>query len=212
MKKISNITIKIFNFITFVVLASVALFSCESSSHLASEIEGEWNGVPERVTETDLSFVSLTPSYEFIRNSGAESDKDAGTVILTAQIDAKIPAEGFQADSFGEAPVSFSVAAISTVKGTWKAIDNDELTVRFMPSSILTSIDSKAVCEYTGVISTTDKAETVELPHKTLDTIERQINATITAYVSAISKLDDIRVKDRVMKLEIGNKDYILTK
>ncbi|MDE6510056.1 MAG: hypothetical protein K2K99_07670, partial [Muribaculaceae bacterium] len=51
-----------------------AMASCESPSRLASHLEGEWSGSPERITDTNLSYLSMTPAYEFVRNHGADAD------------------------------------------------------------------------------------------------------------------------------------------
>ncbi|MDE5900431.1 MAG: hypothetical protein K2H33_03635 [Muribaculaceae bacterium] len=189
-----------------------AMASCESPSRLASRIEGEWSGTPERITDTSLSYLSMTPAYEFVRNDGADADRSAGKVTLTAQIDTTMPADGFPVDSLGEVPVSFSVAAVVTVNGTWKAIDDDEVLVRFSTSDMLTSVDSKAVCEYTSPMSAADKPQTVELPSPVLESIGRQITTSMTHYVANISKLDDIEIRDNFMKFEIGKKDFTFTR
>ncbi len=200
---------KLFHYLTAAVAATAILASCESPSRLASQVEGEWAGAPQRITDTDFSYVSLTPAYEFVRDG---ADSKGGTITLTAQTDISLPADGFQADSIGETPVSFTVAAVVTASGTWKAVDDDEIVVHFNPSTVVTSIDSEAVCEYTSPISVTDRAATVELPAQSIKSISRQLTTTVTAFVGSVHKFDDIKVKDTLMKCEIGKKDYTFSR
>lgn len=203
---------KRFNYLLMAAAVAGALASCESPARLASQLEGQWSGTTERLTDTNLSYVSMTPAYEFVRNDGANADRAAGTVTLTAQIDTQMPADGFPVDSLGEEPVSFSVAAVVTVNGTWKAVDDDEILVHFSTSDILTSVDSKAVCEYTSPMSATDRAQTVELPKSALDAIGRQITSTVSHYASSISEIDDIKIKDNFMKCEIDHRKSTFTR
>lgn len=200
---------KSFSFLAASLTAVALLTSCDSASRLASHINGTWAGSPERLTDTDLSYVSMTPAYEFIRNT--TDDRTAGTVNLTAQIDTQIPADGFPVDSIGEVPVSFSVAAVVTVSGVWKAVDDDEIIVKFTPSTVVTSVDSKAVCEYASPLTTTDRAVTTELPRPVIDSISRQLSTTMTHYVSTVQKLDDVEIRGTFMKCEIGKRDYTFT-
>lgn len=201
-----------FNYLIATVAMTAALASCESPARLASHIEGDWSGTTERITDTDLSYLSMTPAYGFVRNEGADADRSAGTVTLTAQIDTSMPADGFPADTLGETPVSFSIAAVVTVNGTWKAMDDDEVIVRFSTSDIQTSVDSEVVCEYTSPLDAADHPQTVELPAPVLDAVGRRITAAMTNYVSDITKLDDIEIKNGFMKCEIGKKDYTFTR
>lgn len=189
---------------------TVAVSSCESPSRLASHIEGQWSGTTERITDTDFSYVTMTPAYEFVRN--AEGDRTSGTVSLTAQIDVSMPADGFPVDSVGETPVSFSVAAVVTASGTWKAMDDDEIAVSFTPATVLSSIDSKAVCEFASPLMTTDKAQTVELPKAVIDAVDRQLTSTMRTYVGKITEIDDVKIKGTFMKCEIGKRDYTFSK
>lgn len=195
---------------TAAVAGVAMLASCDSPSRLASHIEGEWTGASERITDTDLSYVSMIPDYEFIRN--ADNDRTEGTVNLTAQLDTSLPADGFPMDSIGETPVSFSVAAVVTASGTWKAIDDDEIIISFAPSTVIASVDSKAVCEYTSPLMSTDRAQTMELPKPVIDTISRQLTTTMTNYVGRVTAIDDIEIKGTFMKCEIGKRDYTFTK
>lgn len=192
--------------------AITALCSCESPARLASHLEGEWSGAPERLTDTNLSYVSMTPSLEFTRQQGPGADRTAGEVTLTAQVDTQLPADGFPADSLGETPVSFSVAAVVTAKGTWKAIDDDDVAIHFNAATVLSSVDSKAVCEYASPMSATDRAATTELPDAVIRAIDRSLTTTIKDYVAGVRELDDVEIKGTFMKCKIGGSRQTFTR
>ena len=186
--------------------------ACESPSRLASQVEGEWAGTPERITDTDLSYVSMTPSYEFTRSQSGKSDKSGGDVKLVAQVDTQIPADGFPTDSLGETPVSINVAAVVTVSGTWRAVDDDDILVKFNTSTTVSSVDSKAVCEYASPFSSTDRAETIELPAAAITAISRQLTSTISDYAADMHELDDVKVKGTFMKCKINRTRHTFTR
>lgn len=195
---------------TAAVIASIT--ACESPARLASNMEGEWTGTPTRITDTDLSYVSMTPTFEFTRTQGGKSDNSGGEVKLVAQVDTQIPADGFPTDSIGETPVSINVAAVVTVSGTWRAVDDDDILVKFNTSTTVSSVDSKAVCEYASPFSSADRAETIELPASAISAISRQLTSTISNYAADMHELDDVKVKGTFMKCKINRTHHTFTR
>ncbi|MDE5797130.1 MAG: hypothetical protein K2H75_08450, partial [Muribaculaceae bacterium] len=95
---------------------------------------------------------------------------------------------------------------------TWTAQDDDEIIVTIDPSSINATVDPASVALGYAVLTDKPVAELDSLKAQILPNIDTSFTDEVRKRVTALHKLDDIKIQGTTMTLEIGKTDFTLNK
>lgn len=200
-------------------LAIAGLASCNENARLASQVEGIWSGSTTVVKDGNnkgkkhgpemqplgASVQSVTPSFTFTKDA---SVKDGGKVLYSGVYSMTQAVTS----SFVDVPFEATANVKATASGTWTAKDDDEILLTIDPSSITAEIDPASVSLGYSVLTDKPVSELDSLKAQILPNLDTNFKAEIVKRVTALRKLDDIKIKSSTMTLEIGHTDYTLTK
>lgn len=198
-------------------LCALGLASCNEEAKLASQVEGIWSGTTTQMNQgkkqkggdasaiTGATVNSVTPSFTFTPD---ESVKNGGKVIYSGVYSISQPVNS------ATVGVPFKVTANvkTTASGTWQAVDDDEITVTFDATSVNTTLDPQSVAFSYAELTDKPVSELDSLKANLLPNLEISFGGEIQKRVASIKKLDDVKVRDNSMTLEIGKTDYTFTK
>lgn len=192
----------------FMILGALAFTSCDSATRLAKDILGTWAGTPEKLQDPAAASSTIIETYIF--TSGADNpDEKSGNITITGNVSTTIPMtsrpEAIQ-------PTSLSAAASTSVSGTWKAIDDDEIILDLDPKSIQVKVDPQAVVVMNDIITDTDTPMLDSIRTQVTEGIRAQIQKDLQMRYLAVRRLDDVKVKGPLLKFEIADTDYVLTR
>lgn len=194
-------------FLGIAVLAGVAMTSCDESARLAKEVVGSWTGTPETMAG-DVLNSTLVETYSFERNA---DDAKSGTLTINATITAK---STFPGTADGALPqVSFSSSATSSIAGTWTAVDDDDIAVSLDISSLTVSVDPDAISVSSDILTGVESTSIDSLKPQFTAAVHARLVNDLRAKYMGVNHLEDVKVKnDRLLKFEIGNTDYVMTR
>lgn len=185
-----------------VAAGSFFLVSCgESPSRLASDIEGTWSGVPEQFRRQLMIDGQFTPAYQFVRNSDS---KTSGVVTQTSQVAVILPFTTNATDSAGNTPVSVTASALATVTGVWSAVDDDDIMLSFDMNTLKIDVDPDAEYLYADPRLSTDIPRVQPIDGNVRSAVTALVKKGMTDVVGNIREIEDVKVKDGMMRCEIG--------
>lgn len=192
-------------------IAAPALSSCQSDEkRLASAITGEWASTPDTMTDSQAVTATLTDNWYFYPDTATQTDSKypAGpmTVSTLISMNTQIVSEGSMIE-----PLSLSASAIATVKGTWNAVDDDELSVMLDPATITVSVDPDQIAS-NGSPLTSDDVHIDSIRPAIQRNLEASLRGMLEQRYASIRLLDDVKVKGNTLRYEIGDRKYVLTR
>lgn len=190
--------------LTALTLSLLALTSCESASRLASDIEGSWSSAPKSMSTDIAGSTSIVETVTFVRD-----ESKSGTLGVQAMISATGAITGRDGLTL---PYSLTSSAAATAEGTWRAIDDDEISVSIDPATITVTVDPE------GVVLNTDLLTGEEFPQ--LDSIrpavtrllQERIERDVNTRFLSIRHLDDVKVKEDILKFEIEDEHFVMSR
>lgn len=189
------------------VITAMAFTACDSSSQLAKEITGTWSGTPQRLVDNSASTATIIDSYTFDRDSTGYNGGDVsitGVVSVTGQINGS--------DAIIQ-PFSLSASALATIKGTWQAVDGDEIRFNWDSNSLTVKVDPDAVVLSTDLLTGTEAPAVDSMRPQLAESIRAQIAQAVEVKYLGIRKIDDIKIrKNGEMKFELHDQDYFFTR
>lgn len=185
-----------------VALAGLSMFSCDSRSQLGKDVAGDWQGTMERMENVQEAETQFMENISFMPDEGNLT----GTFILTGMGDVtNVPTFNNEVIE----TVSRAIAFTSSVQGTYKVIDDDELSLMFDFKSLNVSVDTSDVASDANILMGVTTPSLDRVKPQLYNTIKSQLTAALKDRYSGMNLLDDVKVKDRVMKLEVGKKDLV---
>lgn len=200
---------------------SVGIVSCDESAKLASQAEGVWSGTPTVLSSKEghhkekhndnsakpmgAKINSVAPSFTFTPDP---SVKNGGKLDFSGVYSVSQAVSSQSVDVPFDATADVKVSA----KGTWMAQDDDEIIVTIDPSSVSTTVDPASVALGYAVLTDKPVAELDSLKAQILPNIDASFTDEVRKRVTALNKLDDIKIKGTTMTLEIGKTDFTLSK
>lgn len=186
-----------------VAVAMLALVSCNEKAKLAADIEGSWNGVAERVPSSDAkATVTVTREFTFKLDS---ADKTSGTVVATVpfSIETGTPLMAAEVQ-----PIAVTASGTATINGTWKALDDDDVSVVYDMSSLAVDVLPQETDLLYNVA--TGESAPVEDAVKPVvaEAIKRLVKRDFPVYVFNYAKISDIKVKGNLLSCEIADRDF----
>lgn len=172
-------------------LMVAGLAACDNRPDIAGTWQGNVrNALPGQTQE-------MTVTYDF----GKDGKVNTSYLITISE---PLP----EVDSL-VAPYQINVAATATINGTWRYVDgeDDDVSMTLDPASLSVNIDPDAVTFRTNVITAQqapvlDSLKPAAIAHYTqivTEAVKRQSTTVV---------LEDIEIKDPLMKFEINDRDY----
>lgn len=196
-------------------VAAMGLVSCDEAGKLAGQVEGTWKGATtemlgdrhnaQNMPQQPVMSMMCTPVFTFSRTDGTKG----GTLDIKADY---VLTQGLLASSSTQVPFSATVTGTATAQGTWTAKDDDEIMVVMDPSMIKVEVDTASLAlNYTG-LTDSPASDLAAIKARVAGNVESQARTVITNRVMKLRELDDIKVQDRSMTLEIGHAKMVFTK
>lgn len=185
--------------------ASLVLVACSEEKKLAQQLEGSWSGAPERFTVNDAAAASMTPVFTFER---AEGDDLGGNVSIASMISAILPVNA-PTDSV-ILPFKITVSAIGTVNGTWKVMDDDKVVFNLNTNTISVNINPDNITTATDALTDQTLSYWEGNRAAVAKQLEEQIRVALQTRYMALRELDDVEIKNDVLKYEYLEHDFYL--
>ncbi|MCC8070206.1 MAG: hypothetical protein LIO90_00185 [Bacteroidales bacterium] len=189
--------------IALMVLATLALASCDDASRLADKIQGTWSGAPQRLTDNLSNELTVVNNYTFTLDNGTKG----GTFMLTAMVSATGAINNAQGI---DQPFSLTAAGSATATGTWQATDGDEIAIIIDPQSIDVEVDPESVVLSNNMLTNVTTASTDSLKPHVIMLIQGAFKRSLTTSIMELHHLDDVEIHDNTMKYEVGHKHFTM--
>ena len=188
---------------------SAVVVSCSSSeARFAKEIPGVWQGTPEMISDNTASTATIVDIYEFSPVSDTASSTLTGNITIIGMVNTTTQIVG---DSAFIEPLRLSVSGRTAISGTWTVIDDDEISLSLDPQSLTVDIDPDAVLANDTPLPL-GSPSIDSLRPAVCRNIEQSIRAALTARYTGLRKLDDVKVKGKLLKYEVNDQDFVLTR
>ena len=187
-----------------VAVGAIALTGCDEASRLAGDVSGAWSSTPQMLVNDPGSQATIVETIEFQR----DSTSNGGVVIVSGLISSTGSTSGNEALM---QPFEIAASARSTISGTWKAIDDDDITMALDVQSLNVEIDPTALVITSNVLTGDTESNPENVKPQIAQMVRAAIQRQLTARYTSWTKLDDVKVKDKgtVLKFEVGKKDYV---
>lgn len=184
------------------------LASCDEKAKLADNVTGTWS--TEQIELYNNAHGQAFGNDIFVFEKSAKDSHGgtvsiASTLSLTRAADALTPLDQ---------PFSISIAATSSINGSWEAVDNDDIVIHFNTGSLAVTVDPDAVALVANPLSEMTQSEIDSIRPQTAAMYQMELTNAMRNHYSKYTKLDDVKLKDNgsTLKFEVGNKDFLLQK
>ena len=182
---------------------AVAFGSCDENARLAREIQGTWTGTPERLNDAENVTSTIVETYTFTPDEVNPKAKN-GNVTITGNVSSNIPV--------AVSPVSISAAATTSIQGTWTVIDDDEIALVLDPKSLQVKVDPEAVTVSNDIFTDQNIPQVDSLRREVTANIAAQLRRDTEIHYMSVRQLDDVKIKGPILKFEISDIEYVLTR
>lgn len=187
----------------FIGLMAVAFGSCDENARLARDIQGTWAGTPEHLNDAEAATSTIIETYTFTPDEVNPKAKN-GNVTITGNVSATIP--------MAVNPISISAAASTSIQGTWTVIDDDEIALVLDFKSLQVKVDPDAVTISNDIFTDQSIPQVESLRSEVVANIAAQLRRDVEMRYMAVRQLDDVKIKGPILKFEIADTEYILTR
>lgn len=187
---------------------SAVVVSCSNSeARFAKEIPGVWQGTPE-VFSYAPETATIVDVFDFAPVTDSSASTLTGNVSITGMVNTSTQIVG---DSALIEPLKLSVSARTSISGTWTVIDDDEIALSLDPQTLTVDVDPDAVLANDSPLPL-GSPDIDSLRPAVCKNIEQSIRTALTTRYTGLRKLDDVKIKGRLLKYEIGHEDFVLTR
>ena len=186
-------------------IAVLMMASCDSKTKLAEELAGSWSGTPERIGNDSTGVMTMLETFNFTPNE----NESGGQFIVQATISVvgTVPSD----DEVVE-PFSVNQDAIASAQGKWQTLDDDEVMIVIDPQTITVNVDPKDVVFSDNVFTGEQQPAVDSIQPKAAEKLTRIITKEVTEKFLNLNHLDDVKVKENLLKYEIGHKHFRMSK
>lgn len=181
------------------------LTACSGTSSLAKNIEGSWSGTPKSLSTDIAGSTSIVEIISFLPGD----IKDGGNFDVTAMISATGSVRGMDGTLL---PYNLTASASATAQGSWRAIDDDEIAINIDPSTINVAVDPDALVFNNNMITCTEEATLDSIRPDVMNLLEHRIKRDVMTRFMSIKHLDDVKVKSDLLRFEIDDDHYTLSR
>lgn len=187
----------------FIGLMAVSFGSCDENARLARDIQGSWAGTPERLNDAEDVTSTIVETFTFTPDAVNPKAKK-GNVTITGNVSTTIP--------IAVSPVSISAAATTSIQGSWSIIDDDEIALVLDPKSLQVKVDPEAVTVSNDIFTDQNIPQVDSLRREVTANIGAQIRRDAETRYLSVKHLDDVKIKGPILKFEIADIEYVLTR
>lgn len=185
-------------------VASMGLMSCNERADLAESVAGTWSGATEMAANTTDGQFTVTDTYTFT----VDKTDEGGTMMIVGMVNGTMPASHFALSL--DQPVSTSVSGKVEVTASWRAIDDDEISVMIDPETFKVTVDPVEMVLTSNVITDNTQNTPEDLSASAMKKVEDTFRKVLLPRYVQLSHLDDVKVKGDILKYEIGKTDYAM--
>ncbi len=185
-----------------VVIVSLGLCSCNYEAKLAKSVDGAWTASSSALNIDNVAESFITEVFTFV----AEPNSLSGSIIITGIEDLTIAPQN---DSI-VSDVSQTIAAKSSISGRWNVVDDDEIVLSLDMTTLKVDIDPSDVNLKENALSGVENAVAGRLSAVRARAIASGLRSRLIERYSMMTKLDDVKVKDSMLRFEVGRTDKVL--
>ncbi|MBD5333744.1 MAG: hypothetical protein HDR97_08420 [Bacteroides sp.] len=192
------------------LMAVVALlYGCSNlNARLAKEVNGVWQSTPEAFNDNMAISGSIVDTYEFGQAGLTATESITGPLTISGMVNVTTQVVS---DSVGVQPTGLSASAHTTVSGTWTVIDEDEISISLDLNSLSVVVDPEAVTVNMNTFGASEP-QLDSIRPAMVASIEAGIKQALTQRYGAINHFEDVKVKGNLLKYEINDEDFALTR
>ncbi|MGN0210701.1 MAG: hypothetical protein ACI391_06250 [Muribaculaceae bacterium] len=181
----------------------ILLLFCSSCSEQPKFV-GSWLASAPTKYNTPMpenSIVNFVTSMDIM----AGEDNISGPLRLSSLVDITQRIEGDTAVI--NMPYDVSVAASTTVSGTWTLVDEDEIAIAVDMKSLQVNINANSVTFSQNLLTKVDVATVDSLTEVAIDCWKKEVRRAWTYELSHLQTLDDVEVSENrnMLTFEVGN-------
>lgn len=193
--------------------ASATFSSCQSEEQrLAEKLQGVWAGTPETFTNDQTISATITDNYIFSPDTVATTRGNLPSGVVTVESAISMNTSIIPQGDLVE-PLSLTAAALSTISGTWTVTDDDEISIALDPKTLSVAVDPDAIKANGNIIGTNGGTTTVDsLKPDVAANLTMGLQRSLAIRYAKLRQMDDVKIKGNLMKFEIGETDYVLTR
>ena len=188
-------------------IGSLLVACSNSEARFAKEIPGVWQGTPEAISDNSAISASIIDTYEFSPASMTANETLTGAVTVSGMVNVSTQV----VDSAFAEPIQLSVAAHTTISGTWTVVDDDEMALSMDVASLVVDVDPKAFAA-NGSPMVMGNPATDALNPEVRARIAEGIKQALSVRYASLRHMDDVKIKGALLKYEVGEEDFVLTR
>ena len=188
-------------------IGSLLVACSNSEARFAKEIPGVWQGTPEAISDNSAISTSIIDTYEFSPASMTANETLTGAVTVSGMVNVSTQV----VDSAFVEPIQLSAAAHTTISGTWTVVDDDEIALSMDVASLVVDVDPKAVAA-NGSSMVMGNPATDALNPEVRARIAEGIKQALSVRYASLRHMDDVKIKGALLKYEVGEEDFVLTR
>lgn len=207
-------------FLGMAAAALLALTACDNSSKLADNVVGTWVGTPTQMTKPHkegkghkddgakpdkaMAQVTCTPILTFTKTDGT----NGGDITIEGNytIDQQLQSAALAV------PLKATISGAAKAQGTWKATDDDDIEVTIDSSLTEVAMDTASVNVQFAQLTDIPADQLIPIKEMISENVASTATDIIKARIAKVKKLDDVKIVDNTLKLELGHTDLTLTK
>ncbi len=185
-------------------MVALAFTGCNEAEGLAKKVAGTWTSTPQEFVNDVGSQATIVESITFVR----DSDATGGDVMISGLISSTGAMTG--SDAIVQ-PFEIAASAKSSVQGTWRAAGDDEIVLTLDVQNMTVDVDPSALVLSGNVVTGSTQSDPETLKPQMAAMVQSALRRQLTARYSAMTKLDDVKVKDNgaTLEFEVGKTDYV---
>lgn len=194
----------------------LGMAACNSPKKLASKLEGKWVGEPTEMVKKSKKkakngvsapqSVVCTPTFTFSLSD--EKNPKGGNFTLSSSYVITQSLETTEVST----PVNATISGIATASGTWTATSDDEVLLTANASKTSVVVDPNSLNLTFAKSTDTPASALLPIKERMQSVIADQVSDLIKTRVANLHKLDDVKLNDNLLKLEISETKIIFTK
>ena len=187
------------------IAAATTLVSCDKTPDIA----GSWTCAPQHINNVSGAFSSSSIDVLNIAN-GPDGNK-SGTIVISSMISAQQTVSG--TPDLIE-PYQETVAATASISGTWAfhPDEDDDVDVILDYSTLKVNVDPTGVAFSQNYITGREQPQIDSLTASAVSRWQQSLYESLRPYYSRYVRLDDISVRDNIMRTEVNDTDLTFTR
>ncbi|MDE6332148.1 MAG: hypothetical protein K2L80_06060 [Muribaculaceae bacterium] len=195
----------------FLILTAVALVSASAfvSCDSTPDLSGSWTCAPQHLNNVNGAFTASSIDVFSFTNSA--DSKKSGSVVISSMVSAQQTVSG--TPDLIE-PYQETVAATASITGTWTfhPDEDDDVDIILDYSTLKVNIDPAGVAFSQNYITGREQPQIDSLTASAVSRWQQSIYEALKPYYSKYVRLDDISIKNNILRTEVNDTDLTFTR